>query len=144
VTGCHCSIAAHRLNDSTLDCSSRALTTERLCVKVVSVRSESGLTEYAWLLLSALVKRSQSTLHTASERSPHCEKTISLFGVKIEVLRGVPKAFETERLTIRSPSREMERRCIRPSSKHVMGRMSGCIGQGNTPAVKKQKLLLTK
>lgn len=40
---------------------------ERLGVKVVSVHSESGLTGYALLLLSALVKGSQSTLHTASD-----------------------------------------------------------------------------
>ena len=36
-------------------------------VKVVSIRSERGLTEYAPFFLSALVKRSQTTLHTASE-----------------------------------------------------------------------------
>jgi hypothetical protein len=39
---------------------------QRLCVKVVSIRSERGLIEYAPFLLSALVKRSQTTLHTAS------------------------------------------------------------------------------
>ncbi len=40
---------------------------ERLCVKVVSIRSERGLTEYTPFLLSVLVKRSQTTLHTASD-----------------------------------------------------------------------------
>src|SRR5438270_12772327 len=39
---------------------------ERLCAKVVSFCSERGLTEYAQFLLSDLVKRSQTTLHTAS------------------------------------------------------------------------------
>ena len=39
---------------------------KRLCVKVVSIRSERGLIKYAPFLLSALVKRSQTTLHTAS------------------------------------------------------------------------------
>ena len=39
---------------------------KRLCGKVVSLRSERDLTGYASLLLSALVKRSQTTLHTAS------------------------------------------------------------------------------
>jgi predicted ATP-dependent protease len=40
---------------------------KRLCVKVVSIRSERGLIKYAPFLLSALVKRSQTTLHTASK-----------------------------------------------------------------------------
>jgi hypothetical protein len=37
-----------------------------LCAKVVSIRLEGGLTGYALFLLSTLVKRSQTTLHTAS------------------------------------------------------------------------------
>ena len=40
---------------------------ERLCVKVVSVRSGRGLTGYVPFLLRALVKRSRTTLHTASD-----------------------------------------------------------------------------
>src|SRR5256714_6433246 len=49
---------------------------ERLCAKVVSFCSERGLTEYAQFLLSDLVKRSQTTLHTASERL--CGKIVSI------------------------------------------------------------------
>src|SRR5438093_385518 len=40
---------------------------KRLCAKVVSFCSERGLTEYAQFLLSDLVKRTQTTLHTASK-----------------------------------------------------------------------------
>ncbi len=40
---------------------------QRLCGKVVSIHSERGLTGYAPFLLSDLVKRSQTTLHTVSE-----------------------------------------------------------------------------
>jgi hypothetical protein len=40
---------------------------QRLCVKVVVIRLENGLTKYPSFLLSALVKRSQITLHTASQ-----------------------------------------------------------------------------
>jgi hypothetical protein len=39
---------------------------KRLCAKVVSIRSERGLIGYAPFFLSALTKRSQATLHTAS------------------------------------------------------------------------------
>ena len=39
---------------------------KRLCGKVVSIRSERGLIEYAPFLLSALVKGSQTTFHTAT------------------------------------------------------------------------------
>src|SRR5256886_10948319 len=49
---------------------------ERLCAKVVSIRLKRGLTEYAPFLLSDLVKRSQTTLHTASQRL--CGKIVSI------------------------------------------------------------------
>ncbi len=52
----------------TLFCSHAANSAKRLCVKVVSIRSERGLTGYVLFLLSALVKRSQTTLHTASKQ----------------------------------------------------------------------------
>jgi hypothetical protein len=42
------------------------LRSERLCVKIVSIRLKRDLIGYAPFLLSALVKRSQTTLHTAS------------------------------------------------------------------------------
>ena len=42
---------------------------KRLCGKVVSIRSERGLTEYTPFFLSALVKRSQTTFHTASQKA---------------------------------------------------------------------------
>ena len=42
---------------------------ERLCVKIVSIRLKRDLIGYAPFLLSDLVKRSQTTLHTASERA---------------------------------------------------------------------------
>lgn len=41
---------------------------KRLCVKVASIRSERGLQGHAPFLLDVLVKRSQTTLHTASNR----------------------------------------------------------------------------
>jgi hypothetical protein len=41
-------------------------TIQRLCVKIVSIRLKRDSIGYAPLLLSALVKRSQTTLHTAS------------------------------------------------------------------------------
>lgn len=42
---------------------------KRLCVKIVSIRLKRDLIGYAAFLLFALVKRSQTTLHTASETS---------------------------------------------------------------------------
>ena len=53
---------------SSLSLTAFVVVCERLCVKVVSTRSERGLIEYAPFLLSALVKGSQTTLHTASEK----------------------------------------------------------------------------
>src|SRR5437879_3707737 len=40
---------------------------KRLCVKVASIRSERDLTGICAILLSVLIKRSQTTLHTASK-----------------------------------------------------------------------------
>ncbi len=40
---------------------------QRLCVKIASLRLESDLTGYISFLLGTLVKRGQTTLHTASQ-----------------------------------------------------------------------------
>src|SRR2546430_5047844 len=54
---------------------------ERLCATGVSFCSERGLTEYAPFLLSDLVKRSQTTLHTASKIEMHSERYSCLFSL---------------------------------------------------------------
>ncbi len=50
---------------------------ERLCVKIASLRLESHLTGSLRFLLSTLVKRSQTTLHTASDTHRRSETALS-------------------------------------------------------------------